>query len=182
MKPGTLKTIALTLVAVVGVATLVGIVVVKTGAYNVAATKPHQAMTESVLSTMMENSVRHHASDIELSPAVHDPDLGEGFEHYQMMCVACHGAPGMEKSEIGEGLNPPPPDLAASVSDLSPQEIFWILKYGIKMTGMPAFGPTHDDEKLWDLTAFVKRLPTMTPDQYRAMAEDAEENEPGHNH
>jgi len=88
----------------------------------------------------------------------------------------------MEKSEIGEGLNPPPPDLAASVSDLSPQEIFWILKYGIKMTGMPAFGPTHDDEKLWDLTAFVKRLPTMTPDQYRAMAEDAEENEPGHNH
>lgn len=182
MKSGTIKTIALTLVAVVGVAALVGIVVVKSGAYNVAATKPHQAMTKSVLSTMMDNSVRHHASDIELSTVFKDSDLGAGFEHYQAMCVACHGAPGIEKSEIGKGLNPAPPDLATSTPDLSSQEVFWILKNGIKMTGMPAFGPTHDDENLWNLTAFVMRLSAMTPDQYRAMAKDADEHEPGHHH
>jgi len=182
MKSGTLKTIALTLLAAFGVVALAGIAIIETGAYDVAATKPHNAMTASILSSMMDNSVRRHASDIELSPAFSDPDLREGFEHYQEMCVGCHGAPGVERSEIGEGLNPPAPDLGEAVADLSPQEVFWILKNGVKMTGMPAFGPTHDDGKLWDITAFVERLPAMTPDQYRTMMEDAEEDEPEHHH
>jgi len=182
VQSGSIKTIVVTLVVVVGVAAVIGLVTVKSGRYDVAATKPHHAMTESILSSMMDNSVRHHASDIELSPSFSDPDLDEGFEHFQAMCVACHGAPGVEKSEIGAGLNPPAPDLGEAATDLSPQEVFWILKNGIKMTGMPAFGPTHDDEKLWDLTAFVKRLPAMTPDQYRDMAETADDDEPAHHH
>ncbi len=178
MKPGTLKTIVLTLVAGIVIAVVVALVVINSGAYDVAATVPHHAMTERALSSMMDNSVRHHASGIALSPTFSNPDLDEGFEHYQKMCVTCHGAPGVEKSEVGQGLNPPAPDLSESVADLSPQEVFWILKNGIKMTGMPAFGPTHDEEKLWDLTAFVKHLPRMTPEQYREMAAQAESDEP----
>jgi len=90
----------------------------------------------------------------------------------------------VEKSEVGLGLNPPAPDLAESAADLSPGEIFWILKNGIKMTGMPAFGPTHDDAKLWDITAFVGRLADMTPEQYRHPGgehggEESADEEPG---
>jgi len=182
MKSGTIKTIALTLGAAVVLVVVVASITIGSGAYDVAATVPHRAMTERLLSSVMDNSVRHHASGIELSPIFSNPDLDEGFEHYQEMCVACHGAPGVEKSEIGAGLNPPAPDLAEAAADLSPQEVFWILKNGIKMTGMPAFGPTHDEEKLWDLTAFVKGLPTMTPDQYRELGEEGEGDETAHHH
>jgi mono/diheme cytochrome c family protein len=182
MKSGTLKTIALTLVTAIVVAAVIGLGVVESGVYNVAATEPHQALTESILSSMMGNSVRHHASDVALSPTYRNPDLDEGFEHFQAMCVACHGAPGVEKNEIGEGLNPPAPDLTKTVSNLSPREVFWILKNGIKMTGMPAFGPTHSDEKLWNITAFVERLPDMTREQYSEMAAETAGEDPMHHH
>lgn len=173
MTSRTIKTIVVTLLVELVLAVVVAAFVVTSGTYNVAAIKPHYGLTEKVLSSTMDNSVRHHASGIELSATYKNPDLGEGFEHYHEMCVTCHGAPGVEKSEAGQGLNPRAPDLSKSVTDMSPQEVFWILKNGIKMTGMPAFGPTHDDEKLWDITAFVKGLPEMTPAQYQEMVKKA---------
>jgi cytochrome c len=177
MKLRTLKIILAVLLVEIVLALGIALIVIGSGVYDVAAIKPHHALTKKVLSSMMDNSVRHHASGIELSSTYNAPDLGEGFEHYSEMCVTCHGAPGVEKSESGQGLNPPAPNLSESVTDLSPQEVFWILKNGIKMTGMPAFGPTHDDEKLWDLTAFVKGLPDMTAEQYRQMQEENESTE-----
>jgi mono/diheme cytochrome c family protein len=173
-----LKTVVVILLVEIILLVVIAVVVIQTGVYDVAATIPHHAFTEKVLSTTMDRSVHKHAAGIEVSATYDSPDLDEGFEHYHEMCVTCHGAPGVEKSEVGEGLNPPAPDLSKSVTDLSPQEVFWILKNGIKMTGMPAFGPTHDDEKLWDLTAFVKRLPEMTPERYHEMAEDSVSDEP----
>jgi mono/diheme cytochrome c family protein len=169
----TLRTIAAVLAVEIVLAVAIGLIVIFSGVYDVAATTPHVALTQDVLSTTADRSVQHHASGIELSPTYGAPDLGEGSEHYREMCVTCHGAPGADRSEIGAGLYPPAPDLSRSVSDLSPQEVFWILKHGIKDTGMPAFGPTHDDEKLWDITAFVKHLPGLTPQQYRQLTEAA---------
>ncbi|MFO7581009.1 c-type cytochrome [Guyparkeria sp.] len=183
MKFKTLKTVVAVILVEIVLLAAIALIVIRTGVYNVAATEPHRDLTNRVLSTMMDNSVRRQASGIELSPSFSTPDLDVGFEHYQAMCVACHGAPGMKKSEVGEGLNPPAPNLSDTAADLSPQVVFWVLKNGIKMTGMPAFGPTHDDETLWNLTAFVKGLPAMTPDEYREMAEEAGDREPSnHQH
>ncbi len=123
-----------------------------------------------VLGTTSDNSVEHHAAGIPVSPIFKSPDLALGYHHYSEMCVMCHGAPGVERGEQGQGLNPEPPLLYESVKDMSPSEVFWVAKNGIKMTGMPAFGVTHDDQKLWDITAFVKRLPETSADQYAAMA------------
>ncbi len=52
-------------------------------------------------------------------------------------------------------------------------EAFWVLKSGIKMTGMPAFGPTHDDDELWGIVGFWRRLPAMKPEQYKELIESA---------
>jgi mono/diheme cytochrome c family protein len=177
-----LKTVVATLLVEIVLVVVIALVVILSGIYDVAATKPHHRLTEEVLSTAMDRSVRNHAAGIDLSATYDSPDIDLGFEHYHEMCPACHGAPGVEKGEFGQGLNPPAPDLSESVTDLSPQEVFWILKNGIKMTGMPAFGPTHDDEKLWDITAFVKRLPEMTPEEYHQMVEDLRGNEPMDHH
>src|SRR3546814_5639660 len=70
---------------------------------------------------------------------------------------------------MGKGTNPAPPELSETVHKWTPAELFWIVKYGLKMTGMPAWGPTHRDDELWAITAFLLRLPELSPEEYRSM-------------
>lgn len=143
-----------------------------TGKYDVAATKPHTKLTEFILNTATEQSIRSHAVGITV-PSLDDKSMiSTGFDHYKEMCVGCHGAPGVKPSETAKGLYPEPPDLADVIEELSPEELYWITKNGIKMTGMPAFGPTHSEEELWSIVAFLRRLPDLTPEEYKAMVEE----------
>ena len=85
------------------------------------------------------------------------------------MCVTCHAAPGRKDSAIRVGLNPQPPRLHdAHVQRRSDGELLWILQHGIRMTGMPAFGPTHSQEELQQLITFIRYLARLTPDEYQA--------------
>ncbi|MCX7049743.1 MAG: cytochrome c [Candidatus Sumerlaeota bacterium] len=153
---------------VLGVAGFLGFIF--SGIYNVAATAPHSGFVEWVLSTTSDNSVRVRAKKIKAPADLASADrLDGGFRHYHVMCLTCHGAPGVPRSAIGNGLNPLPPDLIESAKEQSPAEIFWIVKSGIKMTGMPAFGPNRDEDRLWDIVAFVMQFPKMTPAQYKEM-------------
>jgi mono/diheme cytochrome c family protein len=153
------------------------LIVTYSGVYNVAATDPHYDSTVWVLSTTMDYSVRRHAAGIAVSETYKSPNLAEGAERFREMCVTCHGAPGVGRSEIGQGLYPNAPDLKVSADDWTPPELYWIIRNGIKMSGMPAFGPTQTDEKLWNITAFVKRLPDMTPEEYKQMGSSARSKE-----
>jgi mono/diheme cytochrome c family protein len=143
------------------------------GAVTVAATDPHYAPVQWVLETTMESSIRAHASEVEVPPNLdlHDPKLAEqAFGHYSVACTPCHGAPGVDAAPWLV-LNPPAEPLVETAARWSDAELYWIVKNGIKMTGMPALGPTHGDGDLWAIAAFVRQLPAMTADDYRAMAE-----------
>lgn len=150
---------------------------VYSGLYNVAATERHTGFTLWALHTIMKNSVRERARDIEVPQELlaARTSAERGFRNYREMCVMCHGAPGVEPSEVGQGLTPEPPDLAKRVENWSAAELYWIVHHGIKMTGMPAFGPTHADEELWALVAFLQKLPSLTPEAYQAMERAAED-------
>ena len=89
------------------------------------------------------------------------------------MCRTCHGAPGRKPDPWQ--LYPPAPDLADAlgVTRWRDAEVFWIIKNGLKDTGMSAFGQSHDDEEIWALTAFVRQLDTLSPDQFRTMTQQA---------
>jgi mono/diheme cytochrome c family protein len=91
--------------------------------------------------------------------------LALGVEHFAAHCVICHGGPGVPRSEIAHGLYPPPADLALAAGRYSPAELFWILKHGIKMTGMPAWSD-HSDDELWATVGFLEALPGMTEEEY----------------
>lgn len=162
-----------------------GLAFVYSGLADVAATSPHWALTRWVLSTGMEKSVARHARGI-APPTFIDEDerVRAGAVAYDAMCAGCHGAPGVEPGVVGRGLRPESPDLAEVVDRWSPAEIFWIAKHGVRMTGMPAFGPTHSDEELWELVALVRRLPGMSPAEYRGLlpAPPAPERDHGHSH
>ncbi len=139
------------------------------GAYNVAATEPHWGIFRSFLEEARDRSVIAHSKGIS-SPSLEDPNLLEtAFPHFHEMCRLCHGAPGYPPSEFAQGLYPVPPDLASYPiqQKLNNAQLFWIIKNGFKMTGMPAFGPTHEEDELWGLVAFLRRLPGMTQEDYK---------------
>ncbi|HCA26098.1 MAG TPA: cytochrome C class I protein [Betaproteobacteria bacterium] len=145
------------------------LLVIYSGVVNVAATAPHAAATRWVLHTAMRASVRRHAENVK-APSLTDPLMIQtGMRHYREMCIACHGAPGVEPGEIARGLAPAPPDLAKSVRHWSAPQLFWIIKHGVNMTGMPAWGPTHSDDALWAMVAFLERLPRLSPADYQRM-------------
>lgn len=103
------------------------------------------------------------------------PDLSDenlilaGAGDYDAMCADCHGAPGRKPGPMGQGLNPQPPDLADEAEHLTPAELFWVTKHGIRMTGMPAWGVTHDDDALWPVVAFITELPRLNAAAYQAL-------------
>src|SRR5215813_1512579 len=138
------------------------------GLFDVAADAPHSALVSRFIETIRDRSISVRVTAIKV-PALDDSKLlAEGGQHYAAMCVDCHLAPGTKQSEIREGLYPQPPDLTEHV-DASPAEMFWVIKHGIKMSAMPAWGKTHDDRSIWGLVAFVQKLPALTPEQYQAL-------------
>lgn len=161
-----MKKVALTLVVLVLLTPAAAVAFIYSGLYNVAATAEHIGIVSWGLDTLSDRSVSVHARGIS-APNLDDMSPDEGLEHFRAMCVTCHGAPGIERSETGQGLYPQPPDLTISAQELSSEELYWVTKHGMKMTGMPAYGPTHSDAQIWSLVSFLKTLPELSADSYR---------------
>ncbi len=144
------------------------------GSYNVAATEPHWKITHWVLEEVRDRSISAHSRGI-ISPPSSDPKLIQiGFTHFHAMCRLCHGAPGFTRMEFALGLYPDPPPLSSGDTQSEGEaELFWIVKNGLKMTGMPAFGPTHSTEELWGIVSFLRRLPKLNPEEYGKMVKAA---------
>jgi mono/diheme cytochrome c family protein len=161
--------VAAALIIVVGVASLC----LYSGIYNIAADVPHSQPIYWFLKTLREHSVAARATGIVVPHDLDDPKrIAAGAGEYAEMCSGCHLAPGMTRTEISRGLYPRAPELRRE-SELTPAEQFWIVKHGVGMTGMPAWGVTHDDELLWDVVAFLRKLPELTADQYQTLVKSA---------
>lgn len=147
-------------------AIIAGAAFIYTGAYDVAATHRHWPFTEWILDTARVRSIKFHAAGIQVPPGLDDPaKLVIGVDHFAAHCAVCHGGPGVPKGDIAQGLYPPAPDLAVTGTSYTDAELFWIIKNGIKMTGMPGWSQ-HSDEEIWATVAFLKKLPGMTPEAY----------------
>jgi mono/diheme cytochrome c family protein len=160
-----MKTLAGFLLAIVVLAAA-GLAVVYSGAYNVAASAPHTALGTWLLDTAKRRSIEVRARSVQAPAQMSDEQAQRGFKEFDAMCVACHGAPGKEPNEAGKGLLPQPPALNEAARAWDRPQLFWIVKNGVKFTGMPAFGATHDDATIWDIVAFLERLPVVTPEEY----------------
>jgi len=140
--------------------------VIYAGMYDVAATSPHSRLTSWLLETARIRSIKAQAAAVQAPPGLDDPaKVLIGVEHYAAHCAVCHGAPGVPKGDIARGLYPPPPDLAKTAPLYSPAELFWIVKHGVKMTGMPAWSD-HSDDELWATVGFLEKLPGMSEQDY----------------
>jgi cytochrome c553 len=149
-----------------------GVVVMASGVYSVAASRGHWEITRQVLEFAMARSIATHSWFAPRPPSLDDPDLVQlGAGHFLRGCAPCHSAPGEPKSPVVERMLPSPPQLHLTALAWSDGELFWIVKHGIKYTGMPAWPGQARDDEVWAMVAFLRRLPQMSVDEYRAMAE-----------
>ena len=157
--------------------------VVWAGLFNVAATQ-HYTILERFLTFAAARSIARHA-DTRLNPYAEEPQaLAAGLQAYTDMCLMCHGAPGIEPSEFARHLSPQPPEMtSAAIQALTDGELFWIIANGIMATGMPAFGPTHREEDLWQLVTFVRHLPQLSAaERQRLLAAQGGNHHTDHKH
>jgi mono/diheme cytochrome c family protein len=158
------------------------VTVVYFGALDIAADTPHSPLVYSLIETAREQAIDRRVRDLTAPTNLADTDrVRRGAGNYAAMCVGCHLAPGKADSEIRMGLYPTPPDLSrsAKAAASAAERQFWIIKHGIKASGMPAWSKGGmEDEVIWDLVAFLKGLPSLSANQYVALVEASD----GHSH
>jgi len=162
-------TVAITVGAVIVLSAVGSLIVIATGAYNVAATSPHSGLVEWALGAAMDRSVAVRAAGLKPPAAALNAKGNAGFLGFNdYLCVMCHGAPGVYPTVVGNGLYPRPPELSKSTGDMSMEEVYWIITNGIKDTGMPAF-PACPKEERWLIASFVKRMNEMSAKDYKSL-------------
>ena len=139
------------------------------GFYSVAGTQEDPAIVHWALVQVRTASIVRHAHDI--PPAtINDPATVQAGarEYAEHGCTNCHGGPGVTWAKFSEGLRPDPPDLKDVVNDRTPAQLFWVIKNGINMTGMPSFALAGaKDDEIWPIVAFLKKLPVITEADYK---------------
>jgi len=156
------------------IALLIAALLVYEGVFEIAADVPHSSLVFNIMETARERAIAARAKDIPV-PLLDNPErIAKGARDYFDMCMSCHLEPGDKDSELRTGLYPQPPDLTLGVK-ATPAEMFWVIKHGIKMTAMPAWGLTHDDQRIWNMVAFLRKLPELTPEQFDTLAGASDE-------
>ena len=169
-KRGPLKTIVAYAAGGIAALTLGAFLFAWSGLYNVAASDGHWGIVEYALAFVMQNSVESRAMTID-APRLDDNDrivLGAGA--YHSGCAWCHGAPGIPRNPVTRSMLPAPPDLSADMREWKDEELFWIVKHGIKYTGMPAWVSQRRDDEVWAVVTFLRRIGSTDAATYRALA------------
>ena len=162
----TLRSIVIAAAALLPLGAGTALIFVKSGVYNVRASKPHTSFTFWLTHETMIHSVRRHARSIDAPAQFSGAQVVAGFCKYEAHCVACHGAAGVGRQRWVSGLEPSPPYLLDIHQQFSRNELFWIVKNGIKMTGMPSWKNEMSDAEIWDVVAWLEASPKLPPETY----------------
>jgi mono/diheme cytochrome c family protein len=165
----TLKTLALIGLLAILAAIAAGIYFFG-GYYSVAGTAEDPAVVKWALVHVRQASVARHAQDRAPASLEDSASVQAGARAFsERGCVNCHGAPGVNWAKFSEGLRPDPPDLKEVAHERTPQQLFWVIKNGVNMTGMPSFGLVEvPDQEIWTIVAFVKKLPDVSEADFKA--------------
>jgi len=177
-----MKKIIVTIILTIVVLSAGFFIYISSGAYDISQLTPHNKFTKSLIGITTHSSINKRMKGIVVPGNLTDTAMiVSGFKQYNQMCIGCHSAPGLTTNKMLEGWYPKPPELYKFAKEDDAPEFFWITKYGIKMTSMPAFKPILDDVKLWDITAFVtQKLGKMSPLEYNEWSKKyAQRNENG---
>jgi mono/diheme cytochrome c family protein len=153
------------------------------GFFSVAATVEDPGIVNQVLIQVRQASIARHATETPPGSLDEPAIVQAGARAFATRgCVTCHGAPGVPWAKFAEGLRPDPPDLKELATKRAARELFWVIKNGIKMTGMPGFSLIQvDDKEIWSIVAFVRKLPSVSEADFKTWTAPAPATAPGSN-
>lgn len=160
-----------TLLAIAGLG-LGGLLFAWSGAMQISASSGHWRITDWFLHWVMRNSVRTYAAFQTPEEVISEEGLISAAGHFRQACQVCHGAPGIRPSPVMQQATPPAPDLSRTAVEWTDRQLFWIIRHGVKFTGMPAWPSGDRPDEIRRMVAFVRRLPGMTPAQYRMLTQE----------
>jgi mono/diheme cytochrome c family protein len=164
------RTLALALLVLAALGAAGAALFVHSGFYDISAVEQHTRPVFALMDYAMRRSVKARIAELQV-PELQDPQrIRRGAVQYRGHCIQCHGAPGVAPDAVAFGLTPAPANLVGTARTWSDAEMFWVVKNGIKMTGMPAWSYRLRDEEIWDVVAFVRASVGMSPQQYAALA------------
>ena len=145
------------------------------GFYSVAGTAEDPAIVTWALTRVRNASIDRSAHDQPPASINDQASVQAGARGFAVHgCVNCHGGPGVAWAKFSEGLHPDPPDLKEVVDHRTPAQLFWVVKNGINMTGMPSFKLAGaSDDEIWSIVAFLKKLPGVPEADYKAWTASA---------
>lgn len=149
---------------------LIAAVLVTSGIVPIKASSGHWRITAAFLDFAKTRSVSTHAWGIEAPPLDDEALVLRGAGQYENVCLPCHGGPGRRLPPVMAAMTPPPPELTSRVARWAPEELFSIVKHGIKFTGMPAWPVRQRDDEVWAMVAFLRRMPQLDASAYRSLA------------
>lgn len=159
----------LQLAALVAVLAAGGFLVAASGIVPIKASSGHWAITRWFLNFSMERSIATHTLGNK-APPLDDPSLVlRGAGHYETGCRPCHGSPELPHPRIAQHMTPHPPYLPPVLDAWEPDDLFYIVKHGVKFTGMPAWPSQQRDDEVWAMVAFLRTLPELDAAAYRQL-------------
>jgi mono/diheme cytochrome c family protein len=145
------------------------LVIIETGAFDVRASSPHSAPVAWATHATMIHAARRGAAAVTAPTRFTAAEVEAGLRDYDVNCVSCHGGPAVARAAWASGMTPSPPFLLYAARQWTPAELYWIIKHGVKMTGMPAWSFNRSDGQIWDLVALLEALPDLSPADYLRM-------------
>lgn len=146
--------------------------VVSSGVVNVGADQEHSPMMYSFLEIARNRSIENASKDIVVPDLEKVDMISSGGADYKDMCAGCHLSPGVAQTDFSESLYPKPPNFTKAdivkryQTEDGAKQSFWAIKHGIMASGMPAWGASHDDGRMWAMVAFIRSLPELNESQY----------------
>ena len=147
------------------------------GLVEPGADEPHADWVYGLIEVARDRAISVRADDINVPELGSEAQVLNGAGNYAAMCTGCHLAPGMAATELSRGLYPAAPALAERGAP-DPARAFWVIKHGVKASGMPAWGGSMPDEYIWNLVAFLQAMPSMDAERYGALVAASS----GHSH
>ena len=147
-----------------------GLFVMISGIVPIKASSGHWSITAAILDFAKRRSVETHTFRV-TPPSLDDPAMVlKGAGHYDFACEPCHGSPVLQQPRIAGAMTPRPPDLRTASLTYDPEDLFYIVKHGIKFTGMPAWPAQERDDEVWAMVAFLQTLPKLDANGYQELA------------
>ena len=158
-----MKKVLLGAVLILAILLLATLAIARLGLMPVSADGPHSNLEARIMPAVLHASIIRHASGETNPVPLNEDNLKAGIDTYKAMCARCHSTPGGNPSVYGQSFYPPAPPLPAGMYPYTEAQLFWVIKHGIRNTGMPAWEGMLSDEEIWQLVSLLKNSQDLPP-------------------